>query len=102
MRNLKGINNTTIKIRGTDYHGQVSGKRDRITIEIDPSKVPKRLDLTYEDDSPLNRGRYTSHSVYRLDGDRLTVWDASLELPSEPNDAVDSPQRFQVFEKVKP
>ncbi len=87
-------------VKGKVYASANENQR-RCTIKIDPSKEPKHLDITFED-SPIGRGATTEPWIYRLDGDRLTVWQSFQGRPTEASDAPDSQSRFQVFERLKP
>jgi uncharacterized protein (TIGR03067 family) len=70
----------------------------RCTIKVDPSQSPKHFDMTFEETAL--RGRHTQPRVYRLEGDRLTVWQSFRGRPTEVSDAADSEAHFQVFERV--
>ena len=88
-----------MRVRGDTYQ-ITSAARRRCTIKVDPTRSPKHIDLTFEADAL--RGRHTEARVYRLDGDKLMVWQSAQGRPAEASDAADSKGHFEVFERVKP
>ena len=120
---ISRLGETVMRVRGDTYQIKSTSQR-RGTIKIDPTQSPKHLDLTFEADAlgekltnskprPGNLAaltfeadalgeKLTNPRVYRLDGDRLTVWQGIQGRPTEVSDAADSENHFEVFERVKP
>lgn len=86
-------------VKGTVYAWASESQRN-CTIKIDPSKDPKHLDITFEN-PPFARGGPSEPWVYRLDGDRLTIWESGIQgRPTEASNAPDSKSNFRVFERL--
>ncbi len=120
---INRLGESVMRVRGDTYQIKSVSQR-RCTIKIDPTQSPKHLDLTFEADAlgekltnrkprPGNLAaltfeadalgeKRTNPRVYRLDGDRLTVWQGIQGRPTEVSDAADSDNHFEVFERVKP
>ncbi len=91
----------TMKIEGGEYSIR-NHQVIHATIKLDPTTKLKQIDIKYGDDSPVLGGK-TRPKVYRLEGDRLTVWAGTLdERPTEVSDELESSNYFEVFERVKP
>jgi uncharacterized protein (TIGR03067 family) len=91
--------------------GEYTSRNHSVThciLKLEPSLQLKQMDITYTlaEENLILAGK-TRLGIYRLDGDRLTVWDkierpGQNVRPTEVSDAPDSENSFQVFRRVKP
>jgi uncharacterized protein (TIGR03067 family) len=66
----KKLAGTTLVVRGDRYIVQVKNTTHQTTIQLDPSKNPKAIDMYFPDGPNLPR---LSKGVYDLDGDTFRV-----------------------------
>jgi uncharacterized protein (TIGR03067 family) len=99
-RNLISMTgDTKMHIKGDLWESRAEDQR-QCSFRIDPTKAPKHLDVTFG--GTALRGPHTEPWVYKLEGDRLTVWQPLRTRPTSVSDAADSKDHFWVFDKLKP
>ncbi len=64
------LQGTTLVIKGDKYVTHVKGNKHETTIEVDPGKKPKAIDMYFPDGTNAPK---LSKGVYELDGDTLKV-----------------------------
>jgi uncharacterized protein (TIGR03067 family) len=72
------IQGTTLVIKGDKYIVQVKDTKHETTIEVDPSKKPKAIDMYFPDGTNAPK---LSKGVYELDGDTFTL--CRHQMPGE-------------------
>jgi uncharacterized protein (TIGR03067 family) len=94
------VGTTIMEIKDNHFTTSVV-KSDTCKITIDDSSDPKKVDLIFDSDSKSNdiEHKRTELRVYRLEGNRLTIWQGLQGRPSNISDAQESENHFQVFEK---
>jgi uncharacterized protein (TIGR03067 family) len=95
------IKNRKLSTTGDKYRLQVGDETVQGTIEINPSKKPKTIDV--KPDSGTNKGK-TLLGIYEMDGDSLKVClaPAGKDRPTAFTTAAENGHQLVVYKREKP
>jgi uncharacterized protein (TIGR03067 family) len=91
-----------LAVQGNEYTSTIGEQVLKVRFKLDPTRAPKALDLTYQDESTENR---TFPGIYTLDGDAFTICRPTRPEGPRPTGftaPADSKQVLIVLKREKP
>jgi uncharacterized protein (TIGR03067 family) len=103
-REVEGIQlkEARLAVQGNEYTSTIGEQVLKVRFKLDPTRAPKAVDLTYQDESTENR---TFPGIYTLDGDAFTICRPTRPEGPRPTGftaAADSKQVLIVLKREKP
>jgi uncharacterized protein (TIGR03067 family) len=99
---LPQLKDARLVVQGNEYTSTIGDQVLKVRFKLDPTRAPKAVELTYQDESTENR---TFPGVYTLDGDVFTICRPTRPegpRPTEFTAPAESKQVLIVLKREKP